>query len=340
MEATHAISLPFLAAFTSEAGILQPALAAVQRDDTLMLGLRGGYVSIYYRGANLLNIKPVSGGAYRAIINDAYDTEGILSGRFPTLNAAGGLDLPLENADQTKAIFDLFDKLKGLVDRHPKLRSAHEREFQQLVVRENNRTRTAGSSHYFITDMEHANGDARFDMLGVRWLHNERKRGDRLVPVIFEMKYGEQALEGEAGMAEHLKDMLDRLKSDDFRSTLRANVSAQFTQLQALGLLNFNRSEAISQFTAVEDRIQLIFLLAGYNPRSSRLGAVLKEEGGVERIMASEQDHLAASGLSVDLRFFHASFCGYSMHEDSMLTLEETRRVLKRWRGARGEPQA
>lgn len=336
MEATHAISPRFLEAFASDAGILHPALAAVRRDETLMLGLRGGYVSIYYRGANLLSIKPASGGGYRAIINDAYDTEGILFGRFAAPDAAGSLSLPLEDADQTKAIVALFDELKGLVDRHPKLRSAHEREFQQLVVRENNRTRMAGSSHYFITDMEHANGDARFDMLGVRWLHNERKRGDRLVPVIFEMKYGEQALEGDAGMAKHLNDMLPRLMSGEFRATLRANVSAQFTQLQVLGLLNFNRSEAISQFTAVEDKIQLIFVLSGYNPRSTKLKGVLKD---VNLVMAAQQDGLAASGLSVDLRFFHASFCGYSMHEESMLTLDETQRVLERWCGAKADNQ-
>jgi len=46
-------------------GVLQPVLEAVKKDDTLMLGLRGTYVSIYYRGGELLKIQPATEGGFR-----------------------------------------------------------------------------------------------------------------------------------------------------------------------------------------------------------------------------------------------------------------------------------
>ena len=56
-----------------------------------------------------------------------------------------------------------------------------EREFQQLVAWENNRSAIANDTEYFITDVEFADVEqgTRLDMLGLKWLSKDRKFNDR-----------------------------------------------------------------------------------------------------------------------------------------------------------------
>lgn len=304
MNATHAISSPFMSALLD--GCLHPILKAVREDDTLMLGLRGDYVSIYYRGGELLKIRPGASSDFRIAANSDYG------------HPQDHLDRTVSTVAQAEAVVGTIPAMKWLMDRHSKIRSSHEREFQQLVVRENNRSRSAGSSDYFITDMEHASGSSRFDMLGAHWSHRDRKHGDRLTPVIFEMKYGEQALTGSAGLAKHIEDRRNWMSDPKFVAKLRANVASQFNQLAELGLLEFNRSDSIDNFTC-DDRLRVVLVLAAFNPRSSKLLPILEE---------IQKNPIP----SVDLRVFHASFCGYLMHENSMLDLSQTIEQLTRWK--------
>ena len=83
-----------------------------------------------------------------------------------------------------------------------------EKEFQQLVVRENNSSSIANETEYFIVDIELAGvlPGARFDMLAVRWLGSERRTPAALVPVLIEMKYANNALDGTSGLIEHFRD--------------------------------------------------------------------------------------------------------------------------------------
>lgn len=331
--ATHKVSDEFMDALL-EGGILHPVLQAIRSDDTLMLGLRGGYVSIYYRGGQLLRLgeaegRKSDGKSYPVHFDLNYDANGKLAERLRRSgNDVGLLARPIMSLGDAQNIVDVLGELKGLMDIHPKIRSGHEREFQQLVARENNRTRSAGATEYFITDIEHASGKARFDMLGARWGHDERKRGDCLLPVLFEMKYGEAALEGSAGIASHMDDILCQMKDQGARERLRSNVEAHFNQLSELGLLAFNRSSAIRNFTVVKDRVRVIFVLAGYNPRSARLNRILE---GVDKSMRKSLSEFEALGIDVDLRFFHGCFCGYAMHDESMLTLGQLNSVMKSW---------
>lgn len=307
MNATHAIAPLFMSALID--GCMRPMLEAVQEDCTLMLGLRGAYVSVYYRGGELLTIRPAGPDAYRVTANARY-------GHVDNFR-----DRLIATRSDAQEVVTTFPAMKWTMDRYTKIRSGHEREFQQLVVRENNRSRGAGSSDYFITDMEHAKGSARFDLLGARWTHKDRKHGDRLTPVIFEMKYGEGALSGDAGIAKHIDDLRRCLSDEQFVANLRANVASQFNQLAELGLMEFNRSESIKSFTCAS-QLRIVLVLAAFNPRSSKLLPILEE------VHAQWQKDPIPN---VDLRVFHASFCGYLMHENSMLDLADTIEQLKRW---------
>lgn len=310
MHATHEIPASFMSALLQ--GCLQPILQAVHADDTLMLGLRGPYVSIYYRGGELLKIDGRASGGYRITANADYG------------HSQDHVDRTIATATQAQDLVLSLPIMKWAMDCHPKIRSSHEREFQQLVVRENNRSRSAGSSDYFITDMEHASGDARFDMLGARWSHRDRKHRDRLMPVIFEMKYGESALGGSAGIDKHIEDLRLRLSDSQFVANLKANVASQFNQLTELELIEFNGSESNKKFTSC-DQLRIVLVLAAFNPRSSKLLPILQD---------LHEQWQASPIPNTDLRVFHASFCGYLMHENSMLDLPATIDQLKRWQSA------
>src|SRR5262249_5562790 len=84
-----------------------------------------------------------------------------------------------------------------------------EREFQQLVAWENNRSSIANETEYFFTDIEFVDSKigARVDMVGLKWKASERRDGLRCTPVFVEMKYGIGALQGRAGIAKHINDL-------------------------------------------------------------------------------------------------------------------------------------
>jgi hypothetical protein len=194
------LSKCFLDDLTAEDGLLRPILERVKRDHTLMLAIRDGYINIYYRGGNLLKLT-CNGMAhsYKASFDPEYDKSGQL------LRS----DLPeaITRAEHVRVWLDELPHLKQIMDFFFSDHNKSEREFQQLVVRENNYSRISNETEYFITDIEFADSSirARFDMLAIRWLASERKDRRKCRAALMEMKYGDQALDGKAGLLDHLR---------------------------------------------------------------------------------------------------------------------------------------
>ena len=330
MSPTHALSPAFQDALRSENGILHPLLREVREDDTLLMGIRSGYVSVYYRGGQLLKIE--GGGdaspGYAVTFDTDHDKGGELPERLARHGCDGVLSKRLKTADDTAQLVGVLSELKRIMDRSPKLQSALEREFQQVAARVNSRARSSNSSHYFIADIEHAYADARYDMLGVRWRHDERQHRSRLVPVLFEVKYGIESLAGGAGLVKHLEKTLAQLAKPDFRAGLRANVTSLFNELTQLELISFNTGTSTQPFSVVDNHVQIVFVLAEYVPHSSQLRPMLQ---ACDDMMETAAPKLEAEGLNVDLRFASASLCGYAMYECTMLTTDQVRKLLDAW---------
>jgi hypothetical protein len=307
MNNARALSKDFLVDLKQ--GVLSPLLTRVKKDDTLMLAIRQGYINVYYRGGNLLKIVELPGGGYMAEFDTKYNRYGCQLPSFPCA---------LKSVEATTELVGTVPAIKEVMDyfftENPKL----EREFQQLVARENNYSSISNETEYFIVDIEVADNElrARFDMLAVRWLRTDRKRQGVLLPVLIEMKYGGNSLEGNAGIAEHLKD-LKKLFSDGNqeyqekrRTDLLDSLEIQLEQLDELGLLKFNRSERIEKLLIDRSSpVEVVFLLANVNPASTKLQRVIKE--------------IPSTGLPFSLRFFASSFAGYGMHRANMLELSE-----------------
>jgi hypothetical protein len=202
---------------------------------------------------------------------------------------------------------------------HPKA----EREFQQLVVRENNDSGISNETEYFIADIELASSEigARFDMLAFKWPTGSRRSG-KVQLALIEMKYGDSALKGEAGIIEHFEQIKKYLNENSKRKSLVDMAEEQINQLNKLGLIRHTREEREAKgeeqdfkFQVDDSHFEIIFLFASHNPRST--------------ILLDELNRLKESGIKepnnnlFDLRFFVASTAGYAMHDTCMMCIDQ-----------------
>jgi hypothetical protein len=308
----RALSQAFMDDLSNPTGLLYPILERIKRDHTLMLSIRKDYINIYYRGGNILRVKEQPNGSYGAFFDKNYNNFGMPIPALPDV---------IETQSEAIKWVDSFQELKGIMDFYFSESSKPEREFQQLLARENNFSTIANQSEYFVSDIEFADSalGARFDILALRWLVSQRKNTGSCRPALIEMKYGDSALSGNAGVLKHLRDINALTADGDKYRSLLETMERQFNQLDDLGLLYFNR---VANWTKIKldthETPEVIFMLANHNPRSSKLDTILNDP----KIDTYDQSP------NFDLRFYVASFAGYALHADCMLTLSQFRRLL------------
>jgi hypothetical protein len=291
-------------------GMLHSVLERVKKDHTLMLAIRENFINIYYRGGNLLNIKELAAGTYKASFDEQYNKSGVSIPESPS---------KITRKVDTEKWVASFPIRKTIMDEYFSIYGKSEREFQQLLARENNYSSISNESEYFISDIEVTEPYARFDIIAIRWLANDRKTGNKCKIALIEMKYGDGALAGNASLLKHLEDMNRLFSSKDRYPALFETVQNQFNQLDELGLLKFNKGVSNTKVELItKEKPEVIFILANHNPRSPKLKGILSDP----RI-----DEYAAS-KRFDLRFYVASFAGYGLHADCMKTLSEFRNLV------------
>ena len=304
------LSAKFMGDLVDSDGVLHPILTRVKKDHTLMLAIRENFINIYYRGGNILKIMEHSKGSYQASFDDRYNKSGLLIPDSPS---------EINNQNDSRSWIDSFPSRKNIMDEYFSTYGKAEREFQQLIARENNNSTISNESEYFVSDIEVAEPYARFDIMAIRWLAAQRKNGSNCKAALIEMKYGDSALTGSAGLLKHLKDMEKLITNKDGYSKLLETMESQFTQLDELGLLKFNKGTSNAKVKLNPDEIpEVIFVIANHNPRSPKLKTILRDP---------EIDKYAQSQL-FDLKFYVASFAGYGLHAKCMLPLTEFRGLL------------
>ncbi len=309
----RALSQTFMNDLLNQNGLLHPILERVKRDHTLMLSIRKDYINIYYRGGNILRIKEQRNGSYSAFFDTKYNKSTLPSPDLPDI---------IESQDSGRLWNSSFQDLKGIMDFYFSKYSKPEREFQQIVARENNFSTISNQSEYFVSDIEFADSNlgARFDILALRWLASQRKSTNNCRPALIEMKYGDDALSGNAGVLKHLQDIDALVSNSNKYKVLLETMEMQFNQLDELGLMTFNHVANWTRIKlAANDKPEVIFVLANHNPRSLKLHTILSDP----EIEAYDRSP------NFDLRFYVASFAGYALHADCMVTLVELRELLK-----------
>lgn len=290
----RAISNEFLQAL--KCGELKPILDAVLEDDTLCMELRGTAVSIYYRGGSLLRIDESSGGYSFVFYTKYCDSRSANLPANPTIAQA----------------VELIPRYKQAMDRWLHINHKYEREFQQLILRENNCLAgvVSKSTDYYIADIEYAEDDSRFDMVAMKWLSKsaDRKNPGKPTLALIEVKYGDGALTGTAGILEHLKDLDKFLKNEQGLDEFCKDMSQVFFQKCQLGLVE----GLIEKQYAVEIRpedVEVIFIFANHDPNSS--------------ILTTELSKAKAFNYNFPIKIANSSMMGYGLYADKFKDLAE-----------------
>ena len=306
------LSETFMNDLLSPKGKLNPILLRVKYDQTLMLAIRNGFINIYYRGGNILKVTETKKGAYTAFFDARYN---ISNQEIP--ESPRKIDCQ-EDANNWVAS---FLALKNIMDYYLAVNGNSEKEFQQLVARENNFSTISNESEYFISDIEVSDSisGARFDMMAIRWPATKRKSGENCRPAFIEMKYGDGAISGKAGLLKHLKDF-DAFIADKTRyETLLQVIENQFVQLDRLELINFNKGKSFAKVKiSPNEKPEIIFILANHNPRGT----------GLKKILETREFAEYGESHNFDLKFFVSSFAGYGLHTKCMLNLSDFLQLL------------
>jgi hypothetical protein len=186
------LSNNFVSDLKEQEGILYPILERIRNDHTLMLAIRDGYFNVYYRGGNILKVSEKK-GFYQTFFDTNYGLG----------KDIGNGEKLIRSKMDAEEIVSLLSKRKIVMDEFFAKKGKAEREFQQLVARENNNSSISGKCEYFITDIEISVPYlGRFDMAAIQWPAKDRKYGNKCKVALIEMKYSDSSLQGDAGFCE------------------------------------------------------------------------------------------------------------------------------------------
>jgi len=249
-------------------GILQGVLDRVKADDTLGLEIRGNYLNIYYRGHNAIRITEKRLG-YKF----SFDTKFIITSSVSSTLA--NLPRMINNASSAGQWIDELPNIKNQMDLHLTEKRKEERDYQQVVVRENNYGGSANDTDYFICDIEYANVNGRFDMVAVKWPSTspQRKKNTDLGLAFIEMKYMDKSLTGKAGLVDHITGMNAFLGNRGNLDKIKAEMIEVFNQKVDLGILNGIKK--IGSFSDVKP--EYILILGNHDPAKSVLRRELED---------------------------------------------------------------
>jgi hypothetical protein len=298
-------------------GTLCQLTKAIRHDETLSLEIRDNYINVYYRGGSLFKI--ISKNGYSVFFDKKYLNHGISCGFLP---------LNLSNFQTINDYVEGIPLFKREMDQWFSVHRKQEREFQQVILRENNFSTVSNDTDYFICDIEYAKNDSvkkddkvtkvgsRFDMVGVKWLSKRTDRANRkpISLAIFELKYGDDAILGDAGIMKHFKD-LDDFITKKKHLDLMDEAETQFNQKYYLGLIDVTKSKKESGFVGVFEKVKIdrsikpeyILLFANHKPDRTKLRKELSDA-----IMAYPQ-----LPNNVDIKIAHSSMMGYGLYARS-----------------------
>lgn len=281
-------------------GLLSRLLTIVKSDDTLSLEIRDDYINLYYRGGNLYKIEPKSNG-YSFDFDTKYCNNSIQTKQNISFSNLATIDDYIEMIPFIKREMDFW------FHDHPKT----EREYQQTILRENNKSSISGDTDYFIADIEYANKEngSRFDLVGVKWLSTSVKRKDRSSPTLalMEFKYGDNALTGTAGIIKHFQDIESFIKTNKLGS-LYSEIEDLFNQKMELGLIK-GASGSIHFDTSKNP--EFLILCANHKPNKTAFKRELK---GALSQCPNIQD-------CVDVKIATSSHIGYGLYDAQMIDL-------------------
>jgi len=283
-------------------GILSPVVSRVKRDHSLDLQIRAEEVHIYYRGGKILGLKPTSDAVEG--FSCSFDLNYFGLDHLPP--AVAQLPGIAHSTGEIEAWLACFPQLKEGMDLYLGVTvEKNEREFQQVVVRENNYASVSNGTDYFIVDSEyvHPTLPGRADLIAFKWKSqgHERRRG-RVGLCLIEVKYGDKALKNDSGLVEHCKHMAAVVRNTEALQITKEEMLSVFKQKRDLGLVRFGANGNPNEVNSFSDEDpEIMLLLINHDPASSTLLAEMNQIDENDRTL---------------LKFATSNFLGYGLYEE------------------------
>lgn len=304
----------FINDLKSDNGILKPLMHFILSDNSLEFMIRDNYVNVYYRGGNLLKIKQ---------LNNTYEL--IFDINYLIYTDKEKLPASIINNNILNEWIQMLPILKQNIDVYRTTKKSNlEREYQQLVVKECNELKKSISngSEIFIVDIEYANENGRFDLIGIEWDRNQASLRGKYKPklLLIEMKFGDNAIEGKssneksADIKQHIKDIEDFANTKNLEK-LKEETLVILNQKRELGFfrgIKHNQNEIIDLDIEKPD---FVLLLAAHNPRSIILSNVLNNLPNMK---------------NTNLKFSVANFMGYGLYSECIYSLAEFQAIFNK----------
>lgn len=280
-------------------GKLKKLLDCVLEDDSLCLELRGEAVNIYYRGGSLFKIDD----KYNITFDLGYDKD-------KKLNPNPDVEEAVKSIPFYKQAMDKW------FHEHPK----YEREFQQIILRENNNSgKISRATDYYIVDIEYQDTEnsSRFDMVAFKWPSNgaARKNTNALSLALIEVKYGDNAVGGSAGIKKHLDDLKSFINDKEKLKEFKEDMEHVFKQKCNLGLMD-GLQEHQFKVSLSDDEPEVIFIFANHDPDSKKINNILSD--------------INISDYPFKILAAQSSFMGYGLYMDNMIEIKDFINMLSK----------
>ena len=234
-----------------KSGFFSALTQKVIADRDLDLQIRQDYLNIYFKGNSLLKLTEKGRGNYEVYIHR---------------KITGPLKIrDIVDKQSAQEFLSQIPQLKENIVQNGK--ASLEIEYEQLISRANNLERRT-NSEYFVIDRQYSVNERRFDLVGIFWDRNGRKKHQE-VPLWF--------MEIKVALNQDIKDVHNQLSRYHSSISQRPKELAVefeiiFKQKVELGLYDQekNRIEALKTLKFSEDveQFQFILFLVDYNPNS------------------------------------------------------------------------
>jgi hypothetical protein len=314
---TRGLSKEFMESL-KEGGILNPILKEVHNDQDLILEIRENYINIYYRGVNLAKItEKIPGQSYDVYFDSKYAKGG--KERKNIENIMASFQQIDKDIVAKNLVLLAFPEIKKVMDNNLNSTGKLEKEFQQLIVRENNNLKTSNDTDYYIVDFEYTNSsytESRSDLMAIHWNSTgpaRRNPKGKCNLAIVEVKFGDGALDNDSGMEDHVSKTDKILSDETYVSNLKTEMLNLFKQKRELELVQFGKDGNNHEVSELSDDIEFIFILAAHKPSHTRLKVIVDTLEPMKK---------------AQILFASSSFMGYSLFGENMLTLDQFKQLL------------
>lgn len=281
----------------------------IKKDDTLCPILRTKAVDVYYRGHKLISVMK---GKVKCKVskfkNKLYMYE-------------------ISDNPTTKQIIEELPLYKQMVDLWfgAGMKSPYEREFSQLILRENNSKKLGRYSDYFIVDMEHKYKDSKNaplpDLIAIKKGRNDRhSKVCRLA--IIEVKYMDDAFSGDAGIGKHIDDYVDLISDISLLAGVKVDIEEMYKQSKKLNLIHGFNKDTISISNEVPE---LIFALISRNTNNGKGNTNDKKETLKKILSDAKAKHL---GKLDSVYIAQTAELGFGLYEDRLTHMDDFLNIL------------